>query len=504
MIYNFFKVLTIVSLSILIACGGNQSKTTEQTTTKAADAAVTASEKEKATEQIPGPVAGTVMTKEYVYQMGKQMYFWGWPMVNMHNRVLVMRQVPEPGLNGGAVPVAPVGQLCMMSDYITPAERYVACPNQDVVYGFGIGMLNESPVVLQVPDFGNRFWLVQMVNQRTDGIGGLGAMYGSKSGFYLVVGPDWKGETPQGITEVIRSNTNMVVIIPRAFMNSTPEDKAAIQPIINQVVMYPLAQYDGKMKTKDWSKVPAFPDANKSGGGKEVSFVIPEKFFDELPAIMEEVPPLKGEEILYAWYNSILEAASKDKELKVALVKAAQDAEKELIEPLRQFKNVGVPVGNYWNTTKNGAAFGTDYLSRTASARANIFVNQPKETIYYNQDLDSEENELNGKRTNYTITFSKETLPAVKGFWSLTVYDQNHFFYQNPEKIYSLGTKNKSLKFNTDGSLTIYLQNKKPEGDKAFNWLPTPAEKFGFLLRAYCPEESMVKGYTPPAVVKVK
>ncbi len=452
---------------------------------------------------VPDPMPGTVMTKEYVYQVGKQMYFWGWPMVNMHNRVLVMRQVPEPGLNGGAVPVAPVGQLCMLSDYITPAERYVACPNQDVVYGFGIGMLNESPVVLQVPDFGNRFWLVQMVNQRTDGIGGLGAMYGSKSGFYLIVGPDWKGEAPQGITEVIRSNTNMVVVIPRAFMNSTPEDKAAIQPIISQVMMYPLAQYDGKMKTKDWSKTPAFPDANKSGGGKEVSFVIPEKFFDELPTIMKEVPPLKGEEMLYAWYNSVLEAVNKDKELKATLIKAAQDAEKELIEPLRQFKNVGVPVGNYWNTTKNGAAFGTDYLSRTASARANIFVNQPKETIYYNQDLDSEGKELNGKG-NYTITFSKEIMPAVKGFWSLTVYDQNHFFYQNPEKIYSVGTKNKNLKINSDGSLTIYLQNKKPDGDKASNWLPIPADKFGFLLRAYWPEESMVKGYTPPAVVKMK
>jgi hypothetical protein len=86
------------------------------------------------------------MTNDYVYYTGKQMYFWGWLMVNMHNRVLVMRQVPHPGLNGGAVPVAPVGQLCMESDYITPKERYVACPNQDVVYGFGIMMLTSSSI----------------------------------------------------------------------------------------------------------------------------------------------------------------------------------------------------------------------------------------------------------------------------------------------------------------------------------------------------------------------
>ncbi len=499
--YKYLRVLAIVSLSIFAACGGNQSKTTEQTTVKSANEVSNVPEK---TEQVTGPVAGTIMTKEYVYQVGKQMYFWGWPMVNMHNRVLVMRQVPEPGLNGGAVPVAPVGQLCMLADYITPAERYVACPNQDVVYGFGIAMLNESPVIVQVPDFGDRFWMVQMVNQRTDGIGGLGAMYGSKSGFYMIVGPDWKGDVPQGITKVFRSNTNMAVVIPRAFMNNTPEDKAAVQPLINQVVMYPVAQFDGKMKTKDWTKVPSFPDTHKSGGGQEVAFVIPEKFFDELPMVMKEIPPLKGEEALYGWYQSVLDAASKNQELKDVLVKAAKDAEKELIEPFRQFKNVGIPVGNHWNTTKNGAAFGTDYLSRTAAARANIFVNQPVETIYYNQDFDGDGKELNGRRTDYTITFTKETLPAVKGFWSLTVYDEHHFFYQNSEKIYSLGTKNKDLKFNADGSLTIYLQNKKPEGDKASNWLPVPSDKFGFLLRAYWPEESMVKGYTPPAVVKSK
>ncbi len=499
------KLIYLFAVSLLIAACDNkkpiasEEKQSESSVSQNTEKVAPATQ----TVTVPGPVAGTVMPKEYVYQMGRQMYFWGWPLVNMHNRVLVMRQVPEPGLNGGVVPVAPVGQLCMLADYVTPAERYVACPNQDVVYGFGIGMLNESPIVLQVPDFGERFWIVQMVNQRTDGIGGLGSMYGSKSGFYMIVGPDWKGETPQGITQVIHSNTNMVVIIPRAFMNNTPEDRAAIQPLINQVMMYPVAQFDGKMKTTDWTKAPAFPDTQKSGGGQEVAFVIPEKFFDELPDVVKEVPALPGEESMYASFKLVLEAANKDKDLKAVLVKAAIDAEKELIEPFRQFKNVGVPVGNHWNTTKNGAAFGTDYLSRTAAARANIFVNQPVETIYYNQDLDGTGKELNGT-ANYTITFKKEELPAVKGFWSLTVYDQHHFFYQNSEKIYSLGTKNKDLRFNADGSLTIYLQNKKPEGDKVSNWLPIPAAKFGFLLRAYWPEESMVKGYTPPAVVTAK
>jgi len=56
-------------------------------------------------------------------------------MINMHNRKQILEKLPEPGLMGGIVPVAPVNQLSMLRDYIEPAERLVACPNQDVVYG---------------------------------------------------------------------------------------------------------------------------------------------------------------------------------------------------------------------------------------------------------------------------------------------------------------------------------------------------------------------------------
>jgi hypothetical protein len=451
--------------------------------------------------QVTGPMANTVMTKDYVYYMGKQMYFWGWPLVNLHNRILVMEHVPEPGLNGGAVPVAPLGRLTMLSDYITPDQRYVACPNQDVVYGASFMLLDKGPVVVQVPDFGSRFWVVQMGNQRTDGIGGLGSMYGSKSGFYMIAKEGWKGDIPKGIEKVFYSPTSVAFVLPRTFMTDDPADKEAVRAVISKLNIYPLSEYDGNVKLKDWTKIPSFPDPNKSQGGKEVSFVMPDKFFLEFPQILAEVPPLKGEEALYAQFHSVLDAVKKDSTLYPSLVKAATDAEKELIEPLRQFKNNGVPAGNYWNTVKNGAAWGTDYLSRTAAARCNIFVNQPNETIYYNQDLDSTGKELNGT-SGYSITFSKEQVPKVKGFWSLTVYDANHFFYQNADKIYSLGTKNKGLKFNADGSLTLYLQHTKPAGDKAGNWLPVPAAKYGLLLRAYWPEQSMVDGYLPPALVK--
>jgi len=44
----------------------------------------------------------------------------------------------------------------MLTDYISPDETFVTCPNQDVVYG-GYFALDKEPVVFQVPDFADRF-----------------------------------------------------------------------------------------------------------------------------------------------------------------------------------------------------------------------------------------------------------------------------------------------------------------------------------------------------------
>src|SRR5215471_6150376 len=148
--------------------------------------------------QTPG--GGNRITEAYARMVARDAYFWGWPLVNIYNKRLAFAQIPEPGLMNGVLPGAPLNQMGMLTDYVEPSERFVACPNQDVVYGGGVFALDQSPVVVQVPDFGKRFWVYQIVDLRTDSFADLGAMYWTKPGFYLLVGPNWKGETPKGIT----------------------------------------------------------------------------------------------------------------------------------------------------------------------------------------------------------------------------------------------------------------------------------------------------------------
>jgi hypothetical protein len=449
--------------------------------------------------QIAGTPTGTVMTPEYVATVGRIAYVWGWPLVNNLNRSIGMTSVPAPGRLGGIAPVSPAGHVSMLTDYIDAGERLVTCPNQDTVYGAGFQHVDTQPVVVQVPDFGNRFFVYQIADARTNSFGSIGRQYGTKPGFYAITGPNWKGTIPNDITGVLHSSTDLVAVFPRIFQDDTPEDKAAIQPLLSQVVVYPLTEFDGKMKTMDWKSTPSYPAPPSTGG--ETKWVDPEKFFDELPIILKQVPPMPGEEAMYATFQSVLNAAAKDPKLKQILTQTAVTAEKDLINPLFDFHMNGRPIGNGWNSPPNGANWGYDYLSRAATAKSNMYDNAPQETRYIYTDFDSGGQRLNGAHA-YTVTFPAGQTPPVDGFWSLTLYNKEHLFEPNKLNRFSLGTKSKSMKQNPDGSLTIYAQNVSPGPDKQDNWLPAPKDNFSLYIRAYWPKEEITSGNWVPPLVK--
>ncbi|RXN83751.1 hypothetical protein C7R54_26120 [Achromobacter aloeverae] len=450
-----------------------------------------------------GPVKGTKLTEAYARLVARDAYFWAWPLVNMAARRAAYTKVPEM-MYMGAAPMSPLNHLTMLTDYFPPDVRLVACPNQDVVYGGGLVALDQSPVVVQVPDFGDRFWVYQVVDSRTDGFAQLGKMYGTKPGFYLLVGPNWHGDVPQGITRVFRSSTNTGNVIPRVFMDDDAADRAAVQDVLKNIAIYPLAQYDGTMKTIDWKGLKHIPAA--AGGDTETAWVTPGTFFDLLPAALADAPPLPGEETRYAQALALLDTIKSDPALRKAVIDEAGKADAELIEPLFQFRNYGLQLPYHWSTTSNTAAFGSDYFTRTAVAKSNIFVNAPTETKYFYQDLDQDGGRLNGAH-RYTLTFAPGQTPPVYGFWSLTLYNDKHFFVPNPIKRYSVGTKNKDLKLNKDGSMTIYVQSDAPtDPDQRANWLPAPKDgDFSLYVRAYWPKAATTDGaWSPPAVQRAK
>ncbi|WP_431279503.1 DUF1254 domain-containing protein [Leifsonia poae] len=456
-------------------------------------------EQAKTPKMLNVPNATSSLHPEYVKLVAEAAYVWGYPMVNMINRQGQLAKAPEPGRLNGVVPVAPLGRIGMLNDYIDAEQRFIACPNQDVVYGVGCYSLDRGPIVVQVPDFGSRFYVFAFYDARTDQFGEVGSPYGSKPGNYLLVAPDWTGETPEGIVGVLRSPTVLAQVIPRVFMDDTAEDRAAIQPVINGICAYPLDEFDGTTKTKDWSDVPSFPGSAASGA--ETKWVVPDTFFDQLATVLESVPPLPGEDALYAQFRALLAHASRDPETLRLMIDAAKRVDNSLIAEFIRWEYNGAPAGNGWNRSVHNAEWGLDYHNRTGTSRSNMFDNRPSETQYFYTDDDGAGEQLTGANT-YTVTFAAGETPPVDGFWSLTLYDPAHFFAPNRIGRYSLGTKNKGLQFGEDGSLTLTVSADAPdEGDT--NWLPAPDGPFSLYLRAYAGKPAIIDGsWVPPVIAR--
>ena len=245
--------------------------------------------------------------EDYAYLIGKQAYIWGWPAVNLHNRRAAMQPVPRPGLVGGIIPVAPVNQLSMLTDYLDAGQRFVLTPNQDVIYGQMFTDLGKGPVVFQIPDFGARYWVLHCMDAYTEVFAAPGSRIKSKPGFYMIVGPDWQGEKPAGVVEVLRSPTNLAWVVPRIFMDDDIQDREAVRSLVNKVNAYPLSQFDGKPRNVDWHALPTFPAPAHSKG--EVRWVKDETFWADLATVLLENQPRPEEAALVDTFKRTLEFA---------------------------------------------------------------------------------------------------------------------------------------------------------------------------------------------------
>ena len=109
------------------------------------------------------------------------------------------------------------------------------------------------------------------------------------------------------------------------------------------------------------------------------------------------------------------------------------------------------------------------------------------------------------RRGCVTPTRDGKHLPPVKEFWSLTAYNLDTNFHDNPLDRYSVGDRSAFLKREADGSFDVYLQNESPGADEESNWLPVPKDRFYLILRTYGPKQELIeRKWTPAAIEQVK
>jgi len=181
-----------------------------------------------------------------------------------------------------------------------------------------------------------------------------------------------------------------------------------------------------------------------------------------------------------------------------ALERAAGDAKKMIAE-----KDPGELV-NGWNFAReNMGNYGTSYLQRAHVALIGLGANVPEDAVYPMSNVDGKGRPYHGSH-RYLLHFDKDELPPVRGFWSLSMYDEDMYFVDNPIQRYAIGDRDE-LQFNKNGSLDIYIQHSSPGSEKESNWLPAPKGDFDLVLRAYWPVLDVLTGsWNPPGVERVR
>jgi hypothetical protein len=423
------------------------------------------------------------LTQEEAVKLGTEAYIYGYPLVTMEMTRRVMTNTETPDKDH-----APMGQFYNAKTYPDAAFRDVTAPNADTLYSTAWLDLAKEPYVLSLPDEGDRYFLIPMLSGWTDVFAVPGKRTtGDKAQTYAITGPNWRGQLPQGVKE-LKAPTNMVWILGRTYCTGTPEDYKAVHAIQDQYKLVPLSAY-GKDYTPPKGKVDPNIDM-KTPVRDQVNALDAAAYFKLLAALMKDNPPSREDAPMVAKLARLGIVPGQEFELDKqppAVAEGLKRAPKEAVDQIMGFLPKAGTHENGWMFTTKTGIYGTDYLDRALITAVGLGANRPQDAVYPSSEADAEGKPYSGVN-KYVMHFEKGQTPPVNGFWSLTMYNGDFFFVENPLNKYTVSPRN-SLKYNDDGSLDIYVQNESPGKDKEANWLPAPKDKFILMLRMYWPKE---------------
>jgi hypothetical protein len=429
--------------------------------------------------------------KEDTTQIAEEGFIYGLPIV-MNYAVMYEYAVDR---DSGQFK-APFNQILNEARVFTYKDTAVITPNSDTPYSILWLDLRSEPIVLSVPAVERpRYFSVMLCDGNTYNYGYIGSRAtGNEAGDYLVVGPDWKGETPPRIKKVFRSGTQFAVAAYRTQLFN-PEDMPNVVKIQAGYKVQPLSAYLHQ---------PAPPAAAAINFPKIDKEMVKTNFFEYLDFALQFAPPAPEEKEIRAKLARIGIGAGKtfdfkdlDLKQKLEVGLGMKDGEKKVVAAVAHTgkDENGWVVGGLAGGDR--AFFNGDWLKRAAVAKAGIYANDPAEAMYPLTRKDGNGEMLDGSKHNYTLTFAAGQFPPVNAFWSVTMYDgKSQLLIENPINRYLINSPMlPNMKKNDDGSLTIYIQKDSPGADKEANWLPSPNDTIYLVMRLYWPKT------TPPSIL---
>jgi hypothetical protein len=442
------------------------------------------------------PCAAAEITPAEARAIAKEAYIYGYPMVdNLRVQYSYFTDKENPEYK------APYNTLFNIPRVFTPEDKAIQTPNSDTPYSW-IGLdLRAEPIVFTVPPIAKeRYWSLQLIDLYTHNFDYLGSRTtGNDGGSFMIAGPDWQGEKPVGITKVIRCETSIASAQFRTQLIDA-NDLENVKAIQQRYIVKPLSAFLGQpapeaAPTIDFPK-PLTPVMQKTSL----------EFFSLLNFYLQFCSAHPSEKELMSRFAKLGIGAGQTFDAEKLTPEIKQAIEQGMADAWADFGGVLKEVSA--GKLTSGDIFGTrDYLKnnhlyRMTAAVLGIYGNTKEEAMYPAYYVDSDGQKLDGSQ-HYTLRFAPGQLPPVNSFWSMTMYEQpTSLLVANPLNRYLLNSPMlPQFVKDTDGGLTLHIQNESPGNDREANWLPAPKGPFSVIIRLYWPKEEALDGkWTPPPV----
>ncbi|MCU1627236.1 MAG: hypothetical protein JWP64_2185 [Pseudonocardia sp.] len=430
--------------------------------------------------------------------IGVEAYTYLYPLVLMD---LTRAQMTNVGTAGEAVGRGPVDTFAHVRTF-PPAEfKDVVKPNFDTLYSVAWLDLSAEPRIITLPDAGDLYYLLPLYDMWTDIFAVPGTRTtGNGAGHFVVCGPGWSGELPDGVRRV-DAPTPLVWIIGRT--RASTATYPAANAFQDGMAITPLSAWPGPPPAVRGTVDPAVDDTTPPL--RQVFALTAEQFFDRAAELLTIHPPHANDYPIRHRMARLglitgepFHLTKADSSVQDALTAAVPIAQQKIIGFQHR---IGRKVNGWQMNTETMGAWGTDYLKRATVDLLGLGANLPEDAIYPIAYLDADTHPLTGAN-DYLLRFHADEIPPAQAFWSLTLYDQEGFQVPNPLQRFALGDRD-PLTFGDDGTLDLHIQHESPGPDKESNWLPAPDGPFNLTLRLYYPEATALDGtWAPPAVRK--
>ncbi len=423
-------------------------------------------------------------------KIAKEAYIFNYPLVMMYRSMYQQALDPKSGVS--------LGKWLHLGTS-SPKDTTIVSPNNDSPYSYAWVDLRAEPWVVTLPKIEkNRFYTSQWDDVWGFVLDNPGSVEDGNDGIsVLLASPSWKGDLPKGVDRVVQGESDILGTLTRTQLIGE-DDLPNVQKIQKEYKLQPLSAYLGtdapaaapEIKWMAWKDGDETTDKFWEYAAFLLPFTTPNDIDKDVYADMAKIGLENGE----PWDPSKL-----DKDVQAAIAAGQKDA----IDHLKKESTTFTDPSKFFRSRKDAK---NDYDNRALGVFVGIFGNVNDVSVYIALPKDSNGDLTDGSKSSYEMKFTKDQLPDVKFFWSMTMYKlPQRWLVDNPINRYSIGSATKGIKYTDDGSLTLYISAKSPGKDKESNWLPAPDGPFWLILRNYGPGKDIIDlKYKAPPVTPVK